>query len=177
MISLVCDNRDEPSDLIGCLTSQVFPAEFPEQGSPGTNYTTTGGRATMEPADVIAFALVRDENSPSTIAGRLQQQRKFSFPESFCLDQFVPTNHARVQDMNVTEGEILRETRSCPARPNVSDTQLQWPSEYLLVYRTRMLLRASHPRYIISRMWRSLRWTSSNTLLQTGNVSRKGNLV
>ena len=124
LISLEHNDGNESSDLMGCLASQVLP-EFPERRSPGADQTTTGGCATMEPADVIAFALARDESPPSPAAGRSQQQRKFSFPESFCLDQFVTTSRARVQDTNVGEGEILRETGSDPAKPTVSDLQLQ----------------------------------------------------
>ena len=117
-------NGDESSDLIGCLVSQVFP-EFPEQRSLDINRITTGGRTTMEPADVIAFALARDESPRSPAAGRLQQRRKFSFPQSFCLDQFVTTSCVRVQDTNVAEGEILQATGSGPTTPNVSDIQSQ----------------------------------------------------
>ena len=89
------------------------------------DHITTGGCTTMEPADVIAFALARDESPLSPAAGRSQQRRKFSFPQSFCLDQFVTASRARVQDTNVAEGEILRETGSGPTMPNVSDIQLQ----------------------------------------------------
>ena len=119
LISLVYNNGDEPSDLIRCLTNQVFP-EFPEQGWSGTNHTTAGGCATMEPADVIAFALARDESPPPPTAGP-QQQRRFSFPESFHLDQFVMTSHPHVQNANVAEGEILRKAGSDLARVGVSD--------------------------------------------------------
>ena len=109
LISLVYNNGDEPSDLIGCLTNQVFP-EFPEQGLLGMNHTTAGGCVTMEPADVIAFALARDESPPSPAAGRSRQRRKFSFPESFHLDQFVMAGHPHVQNANVAKAEILRKT-------------------------------------------------------------------
>ena len=128
-ISLGYNDGDESGNLMGCLASQVFP-EFPERRSLDTGHTTTGGYTTMEPVDVIAIALVRDESPLLPAAGRSQQRRKFSFPESFCLDQFVTTSRARVQDMGITKGKIIRETLSGPARPNVSDIQLQWPSKY-----------------------------------------------
>ena len=113
------NDGDEPSDLIGCLTNQVFQG-FLERGSPGAN---RGERTTMELADVIAFALARDESPPSLTAGS-QQQRKFSFPESFHLDQFAMTSRPHVQNANVAEGGILRKTGSVLARAGVSDIQL-----------------------------------------------------
>ena len=123
LISLGYNDGDESSDLLGCLASQVFP-EFPERRPLDTG-NSTGGCTTMEPADVIAFSLARDESPLSSVGGRSQQRRKFSFPESFCLGQFVTTSRGRVQDTNVAEGGILREAGSGPARPNASDIQLQ----------------------------------------------------
>ena len=126
LISLVYNNGDEPSDLMGCLTNQVFP-EFSEQGSLGMNHIAAGGCATMELADVIAFALARDESPPSPVAGRSQQRRMFSFPESFHLDRFVMTSHPHVQNANAAEGELLRKTGSDLVRVGVSGIQLPWP--------------------------------------------------
>ena len=141
LISLVYNNGDEPSDLIGCLTNQVFP-EFPEQRPLGTDHTTAKGCATMEPADVISFALARDESPPSPAAGKSQQQRKFSFPESFHLDQFVMTSHPHVQNANVAERELLRKTESDLPRVGVSDPQLPWPSECLLALQNKDFMKS-----------------------------------
>ena len=132
LISLVYNNGDEPSDLIECLKNQVFP-EFPERGPLGTDHTTAEGRTAMEPADVIAFALARDESPPSPAAGRSRKQEKFSFPESFHLDQFVMTSRPHVQNANVAGEGILRKTGPHLTRVGVSDIRLPWPSECLLV--------------------------------------------
>ena len=121
LISLVYNDGDESSDLMGCLTNQVFPV-FPEQRSLGTEHTTTGGCATMEPADVIAFALARDESPTSPALGGSQQRRKFSFPESFRLDRFVMTS-PHVPNANVSEREILRGSGPDLARVGVSVIQ------------------------------------------------------
>ena len=123
LISLGYNDGDESSNLMGCLANQVFP-EFPERRSLDADHTATGGCTTMEPADVIAFALARDESSLSSVTGSSHQRRKFSFPESFCLGQFVTTSRARVHDTDVAEGEVLQETGSDPG-PNVSVIQLR----------------------------------------------------
>ena len=122
-ISLGYNDGDESSDFTSCLINQVFP-ESPERRSLDKDHTT-GRYTTMEPGDVIAFALSRDESPLSPVAGRSHQRRRFSFPESFCLDQFVTQSRARAQDTNVAEGKILRETGFGPAVPNVGDIQLQ----------------------------------------------------
>ena len=139
LVSLGYNDGDESSNLVGCLASQVF-LEFPEQRSLDVDHATTGGCATMEPADVIAFAPARDGNPPSPATGRLQERRKFSFPESFHLDQFVMTSRPHVQNANVAEREILRETGPDLVRVGVGSIRLPWPSECSLTLQNKKFM-------------------------------------
>ena len=105
-ISVEYNDEDGSSDLVGCLTSQGFP-KFRKQRSPNRDRATTGERATIEAADVIAFALAREYKalpSRSDSTTRIsQERRKFSFPESFYLDRFATTNHGLILEAKVAE--------------------------------------------------------------------------
>ena len=116
LFSIKYNDEDGSNDLIGCLANQVFP-KFPKRGSLNADPGTTRVSAITEAADVIAFAPARDENLPSyqdSVAGKPQQRRKFSFPDSFYLDRFLRMNHDRaqkvIQNGNVAEEEIRRLT-------------------------------------------------------------------
>jgi len=101
-ISVEYNDEDDSSDLVGCLTSQGFP-KFRKQRSP----STTGERATIETADVIAFALAREYKAPpsrhDSTTGISQERRKFSFSESFYLDRFATTNRGLILEAKVAE--------------------------------------------------------------------------
>ena len=139
LIPLVYNNGDEPSDLIGCLTNQMFP----ERGPLGTNHTTAGGCVTIEPADVIAFALARDESLPSPAVGRPQQRGKFSFPESFHLDQFVMASRSHAWNANVAEGGVLRKLGYDLMRVSVNGIHLPSPSECLLASQNKDFMKST----------------------------------
>jgi len=108
------NDEDGSNDLVGCLANQVFP-KLPKRGPCNADPGTKGERVVAEAADVIAFAPVRDESLPSyqdTVAGKPQQRRKFSFPDSFYLDRFLRDNHEKaqkvIQNGTVAEDEIRR---------------------------------------------------------------------
>lgn len=93
------NDEDGPDDLVKYLASQGFAT----QGLPNTKRTTTGEHVVMDAADVIAFALARDESPPPQVAEGSQQRRKFSFPESFRLDEFITISRRRSLEENIAE--------------------------------------------------------------------------
>ena len=109
-ISVEYNDEDGSSDLVGCLTSQGFP-KFRKQrplNKDHTNTTGAGERATIEAADVIAFALSREFKTPpshhnSTTKISQERRRKFSFPQSFYLDRFATTNRGLILEARVAE--------------------------------------------------------------------------
>ena len=114
LFSVKYNDEDGSNDLVGCLSNQVFP-KLSKRGSLNADSGTTGERVITKAADVIAFAPSRDESLPSyqdSLAGKPQQRRKFSFPDSFYLDRFLRENHERtqkaIQNANVAEEEIRR---------------------------------------------------------------------
>ena len=114
LFSIKYNDEDGSSDLVGCVSSQVFP-KLSRRGTLNADPGTIGERVITEVADVIAFAPARDESLPSyqdTLTGKPQQRRKFSFPDSFYLDRFLRANHERaekvIQNANIAEEEIRR---------------------------------------------------------------------
>jgi len=170
LFSIKYNDEDGSNDLVGCLANQVFP-KFQKRGPLNTGSgTATGERVITEAADVIAFALARDESLPSyqdTATGKPPQRRKFSFPDSFYLDRFLRANHEGaqkvIQDGSVAEEEIRRLTKKKSefTKLDVSGICAGLP-ETDWCHRTRTWCGVFDHHYTITRVWRTLRLTSND---------------
>lgn len=101
LIPVGYNDEDGPDDLVRYLAIQGFP----KQGLPNAERTTTGERVVMEAADVIAFALARDESPSPQVSEGSQQRKMFSFPESFHLDQLVTISRRRSLEDDISAEE------------------------------------------------------------------------